>query len=269
MKRLIYICIACLLFAACQKKSRNNLNLTNANVQEYVEKQHVYADSLTGYATFSTDNRFTIEPEEITEEQYKKLVTDKYTLKPFRVVKNSARYKELCHKYHSLIYKYEWLENIIGSDDYHDLYGGDITINWYQKTEQYIISIPTPLSWESFVVSKDYPDTVYMQSTSDTYGTNHIFVGQEGHDCDFHGDLWFYWYDEQLRHMIPICHYKDYRWDEEGDNFDFMWISEDELVVSAYSTGNNYEVGWAGGYKATNLPPAHTPVFYKLHLIYK
>ena len=55
----------------------------------------------------------------------------------------------------------------------------------------------------------------------------------------------------------------DYRWCEEAENFNLCWISENELLVSAASTGNSVW-GWAGGYKPTNLAPHGTPVYYKL-----
>ena len=107
-------------------------------------------------------------------------------------------------------------------------------------------------------------DSTFMQSETSTYGTNGVFVGQRGHDCDFHGDLWFYWHDVQRHHMIPLCHYMDYRWSEDVEDFNICWISDDELLVSAVSTG---DVGqWAGGYKPTTLAPNGTPVYYKLKI---
>ena len=123
-----------------------------------------------------------------------------------------------------------------------------------------------PLTNESFMMTEDgIIDSTFMQSETRTYGTNRIFVGQEGSDCDFHGSLWFYYYDSSAHHMIPLCHYMDFRWCEEAENYNLCWISENELLVSAASTGNN-EWGWVGGYKPTNLAPHGTPVYYKLTL---
>ena len=122
-----------------------------------------------------------------------------------------------------------------------------------------------PLTTVSFMMTEDgIIDTTFMQSETSTYGTNLIFVGQEGHDCDFHGSLWFYYYDSSAHHMIPLCHYMDYRWCEEAEGFNFCWISDNELLVKAASTGNNSEWGWVGGYRPTNLAPHGTPVYYKL-----
>ena len=61
MKRIIPILLACLCLAAC-KKSVDKLNLANADIVEYIETMDVYADSITGYATYSANNRFVVTP---------------------------------------------------------------------------------------------------------------------------------------------------------------------------------------------------------------
>jgi hypothetical protein len=63
--------------------------------------------------------------------------------------------------------------------------------------------------------------------------------------------------------MVPLCHYLDYRWNEECYGFSLCWISDNELLVSACSDGNS-QWGYAGGYKPTTLAPHGTPVYYKL-----
>ncbi len=60
----------------------------------------------------------------------------------------------------------------------------------------------------------------------------------------------------------------DYRWSEDCEDFHLCWISEDELVVSAVSTGSLYS-GWVGGYHAKDLAPFGTPIYYKLEIIMK
>ena len=154
------------------------------------------------------------------------------------------------------------LENVLAeSDDY-------LPIIHYPETKQYEFALWSPMTYESFMMTEEgIVDSTFMQSEWSTYGTNGIFVGQQGHDCDFHGDLWFYWYDVQRHHMVPLCHYMDYRWSEDGveQGFNISWISDNELLVAAVSNGNS-EWGWAGGYKPTTLAPWGTPVYYKLKI---
>ena len=137
-------------------------------------------------------------------------------------------------------------------------------ISYFPETKQYEFMMWVPLTTVSFMMTEDgIVDTTFMQSETSTYGTNRIFVGQEGHDCDFTGSLWFYRYDEENHHMVPLCHYLDYRWNEECYGFNLCWISDNELLVSACSNGNS-QWGYAGGYKPTTLAPHGTPVYYKL-----
>ena len=137
-------------------------------------------------------------------------------------------------------------------------------ISYFPETKQYEFMMWIPLTTVSFMMTEDgIVDTTFMQSETSTYGTNRIFVGQEGQDCDFTGSLWFYRYDEQNHHMVPLCHYLDYRWNEECYGFNLCWISDNELLVSASSNGNS-QWGYAGGYKPTTLAPRGTPVYYKL-----
>lgn len=266
MKRLFPILLACLCLAAC-KKSVDKLNLANADIVEYIETTDVYADSITGYATYSANNRFVITSEELTKEQYDQLLTDKYTIKPKKVAKNTTLYARLCKHFEDC--DKNCLYKIMDEEDY-EYFSEEISILYYQETKQYEFSIPLPISWVSSMISENgIVDTTYMQSETTCYGKNLIFVGQEGHDCDFHGSIWFYLFDEPNHHMIPLCHYVDYRWSEETPEFNLCWISGDELLVSAISTGNSGVYGWAGGYRATNLAPYGTPVYYKLRLSYK
>lgn len=270
MKRLIPILLACLCLTACQK-SVNKLNLANADIVEYNETTKVYADSITGYATFSAGNRFVVTSEDITEEHYKQLLTDEYTMKPVKIDHKSERYKELFEKSKWNIKRYGFMH--YGVEDYN--FGEDedrIEFDWiyyYKETKQFRFDIGSPMTIESFMISADdVIDTTYMQSERSSYGKNLIFVGQEGHDCDYHGSLWFYLYDEPNHHMIPLCHYVDFRWSEDTWDCNLCWISEDELLVSAISSGNNEVHGWVGGYKPSDLAPYGTPVYYKLRLSY-
>lgn len=273
MKHLFPILLACLCLAAC-KKSVDKLNLANADIVEYIETMDVYPDSITGYATYSANNRFVITSEELTKEQYDQLLTDEYVMKePELIDKNSICYKELFEKSKWNIKRYGLMRNLV-DDDYNfredDCCIWPESIYYYKETKQYRFDIGSPMTTESFMISENgHVDTTYMQSETRSYGENHIFVGQKGHDCDFHGSLWFYFYDEPNHHMIPLCHYVDYRWSEETPEFNLCWISGDELLVSAISTGNSGVYGWAGGYRATNLAPYGTPVYYKLRLSYK
>ena len=275
MKKVFLVFASLLAFAAmigCKSKTK----LVFQHIKEFipVDGMGYYADSIDGYATFSAENNIVVVPEEITKEQYNKLLTDKYTVQPVIVDTGSTLYAELYAKglQNSMRYyrgerglmdvENEMMEEVLVESDY-------FPILHYPETKQYEFSLWSPLTYESFMMTEDgIIDSTFMLSEYSTYGANGIYVGQEGHDCDFHGDLWFYWYDEQRHHMVPLCHYVDYRWSEDGveQGFDICWISDNELLVSAVSNGNS-EWGWVGGYKPTTLSPHGTPVYYKLKII--
>jgi hypothetical protein len=261
------------LMTACNSGAQHLTAIDFANVQEYIaaNDENFKVDSINGYSTFSADNHIVIVPEEITQKEYERLLTDKYTLQPVSIDTNSPLYAELYKKGMENTVRYEkvrglwWEEEDNLQEEERDYY--IIPIYHYSETKQYEYVMLAPLTNESFMMTEDgIIDSTFMQSETRTYGTNRIFVGQEGHDCDYHGSLWFYRYDEQTHHMIPLCHYKDYRWFEDCYDFNFCWISNNELLLKAASTGNNSEWGWVGGYRPTNLAPHGTPVYYKLTL---
>ena len=258
--------------SSCKCGMQSLTSVDFANIKEYVapEDEAYHVDSINGYSTFSADNRIVIVPEEITKKEYERLLTDKYTLHSVAIDTNSALYAELDslsrpnarHLYLMRGYSPddEMLQEIRGESEIK----AD-SIFYFPETKQYEFMMWVPLTTLSFMMTGDgIIDTTFMQSETRTYGTNRIFVGQEGSDCDFHGSLWFYYYDSSAHHMIPLCHYMDYRWCEEAEGFNFCWISDNELLVKAASTGNNSEWGWVGGYKPTTLAPHGTPVYYKL-----
>ena len=271
-KAIIILAVLCgiRLMTACNSGAQHLAAIDFANVQEYfaADDENFKVDSINGYSTFSADNRIVIVPEEITKKEYERLLTEKYTLYPVAIDTNSALYAELDslsrpnarHLY--LMRGYtpddEMLQEIRGDDEIK----AD-AISYFPETKQYEFMMWVPLTTVSFMMTEDgIIDTTFMQSDTRTYGTNRIFVGQEGHDCDFHGSLWFYYYNSSAHHMIPLCHYLDYRWNEDCD-FNLCWISDNELLVKAVSNGNS-QWGWVGGYKPTTLAPHGTPVYYKL-----
>ena len=273
MKKLfILYSIVCAigLTTACKSGAQRLAAIDFSNVQEYIaaDDENYKVDSINGYSTFSAGNRIIIVPEEITKKEYERLLTDKYTLHSVAIDTNSALYAELDslsrpnarHLY--LMRGYtpddEMLQEIRGESEIK----AD-SIFYFPETKQYEFMMWVPLTTVSFMMTEDgIIDTTFMQSETRTYGTNRIFVGQEGHDCDYHGSLWFYYYDSSAHHMIPLCHYLDYRWNEDCD-FNLCWISDNELLVKAVSNGNS-QWGWVGGYKPTTLAPHGTPVYYKL-----
>ena len=259
------------LMTACNSGAQRLTAIDFANVKEYIaaDDENFKVDSINGYSTFSADNRIVIVPEEITKKEYERLLTDKYTLHPVAIDTNSALYAELDslsrpnarHLY--LMRGYTPYDEMLQEIREDDEIRADF-IFYFPETKQYEFMMWVPLTTLSFMMTEDrIIDSTFMQSETSTYGTNRIFVGQEGHDCDFTGSLWFYRYDEQNHHMVPLCHYLDYRWNEECYGFNLCWISDNELLVAACSDGNS-QWGYAGGYKPTTLAPHGTPVYYKL-----
>jgi hypothetical protein len=259
------------LMTACKSGAQRLTAIDFSNVQEYIaaDDENYKVDSINGYSTFSADNRIVIVPEEITKKEYERLLTDKYTLHHVTIDTNSALYAALDslsrpnarHLY--LMRGYTPYDEMLQEIREDDEIRAD-AISYFPETKQYEFMMWVPLTTVSFMMTEDgIVDTTFMQSETSTYGKNRIFVGQEGHDCDFTGSLWFYRYDEENHHMVPLCHYLDYRWNEECYGFSLCWISDNELLVSACSDGNS-QWGYAGGYKPTTLAPHGTPVYYKL-----
>ena len=254
------------MFVGC-KALLNSKDDVFVNIRDYKDLEFnpfSYIDTITSYSTLSADNNIVVIPEEITKEQYERLFTDKYTIQPETITidSNSALYVELCNKglQNSLRY---YITRDFDSTRVEDLYYGT-PIYYYPETKQYEYIMFAPLTEESFMMSEDgVVDSTFMMSQTRTYGTNRIFVGQEGHDCDYHGSLWFYKYDEQRHRMITLCHYIDCRWSEDCFNFNLCWISDDELLVSAISAGNE---GWKLKPYEVNLASWGTPVYYKLKI---
>ena len=260
------------LTTACKNGAQRLAAIDFANVKEYIaaDDENFKVDSINGYSTFSADNRIVIVPEEITKKEYERLLTDKYTLNPIATDTNSALYAELDSLSRPNARRYDLIRGFTLDDEMLQEIRGEYeesqaeSIYYFPETKQYEFVMWAPLTTESFMMTEDgIIDSTFMQSETRTYGTNRIFVGQEGHDCDFTGSLWFYRYDEQNHHMVPLCHYLDYRWNEECYGFSLCWISDNELLVSACSDGNS-QWGYAGGYKPTTLAPHGTPVYYKL-----
>ena len=272
-KAIITLAVLCGigLMTACNSGAQHLAAIDFSNVQEYIaaDDENFKVDSINGYSTFSADNRIVIVPEEITKKEYERLLTDKYTLHPVAIDTNSALYAELDslsrpnarHLY--LMRGYTPYDEMLQEIREDDEIRAD-AISYFPETKQYEFMMWVPLTTVSFMMTEDgIVDTTFMQSETSTYGKNRIFVGQEGHDCDFTGSLWFYRYDEENHHMVPLCNYLDYRWNEECYGFKLCWISDTELLVSACSNGNS-QWGYAGGYKPTTLAPHGTPVYYKL-----
>ncbi len=270
----VFLTLAVLCAVAMMAGCKGDIDFANVRAYTASDDEHLNVDSINGYSTFSTDGRLVVIPEEITREQYERLLTDRYTVQPVAVDTGSSLYAELYQKGSQNAIRYYLerglmenevvLENVLAESDY-------LPIIHYPETKQYEFALWSPMTYESFMMTEEgIVDSTFMQSEGSTYGTNGIFVGQQGHDCDFHGDLWFYWYDVQRHHMVPLCHYMDYRWSEDGveQGFNICWISDNELLVAAVSNGNS-EWGWAGGYKPTTLAPWGTPVYYKLKITIK
>ena len=272
-KAIIILAVLCgiRLMTACNSGAQHLAAIDFANVQEYIaaDDENFKVDSINGYSTFSANNRIVIVPEEITKKEYELLLNDKYTLHPVAIDTNSALYAELDSLSRPNAKRLYLMRGYTPDDEMLKEIRGESEIKadsifYFPETKQYEFMMWVPLSTVSFMMTEDgIVDTTFMQSETSTYGTNRIFVGQEGHDCDFTGSLWFYRYDEQNHHMVPLCHYLDYRWNEECYGFKLCWISDTELLVSACSNGNS-QWGYAGGYKPTTLAPHGTPVYYKL-----
>ena len=242
-----------------------------AAIEEYIKPKGVrMVDTLCGYSTFSANNKVVIVPELITKEEYERLITDVYTIKPEEISDTSARFKRLL----KMALPGERRYNIIGEsidetlpDSVRNKYEFWIeSIYYFPETKQYQCDIFAPLTTESFMMTeKGVLDSTFMQSQTRTYGKNKIFVGQMGHDCDFCGSLFFYRFDEQQNRMIHICQYVDLRWHEDYEDFNLCWINDNTLLVAALSTGNTYNKhGWVENSKLQKVIPHGTKVYYKL-----
>lgn len=276
MKKILILCLVFSfvgLLSACKSGSKSFVKANFDSVKDFCPSpdKDYYADSITGYATFSAEDNIVIIPTEITKAEYDRLLTEKYTLFPTLIDTSSALFAQLEEQTQKNTDRYERMRGPFAyNENMQEVFDALGHFHYYYpETRQYETMIIAPMTNESFMMTEEgLIDSTFMQSETRTYGINGIFVGQEGHDCDFRGSLWFYKYDKQHHRMIPLCHYLDYRWSEDCGDFNLCWISEDELVVSAVSNGNN-TCGWGGGYKPNNLAPHGTPVYYKLEIMIK
>lgn len=258
---------------ACKGPDRAT-SVDYSRICEYTEAPDsvLIVDSILGYATFSADGIVTVIPEEITENQYQKLLTDKYTVNAVAIDTGTQLFASLDKQTRQNAKRYDILRGL--DVEYDELLaerreGCESSVSafyHYPDTKQYECAIWAPLTTESFMMTEDgIIDSTFMQSQTRTYGTNGIFVGAEGFDCDHHASLWFYWYDKSKQHMVPLCHYVDYRWHEDCFGFNLCWVNDSTLLVATKSTGPT-TYGWVGGYKANDIAPFGTPVYYKLSL---
>ena len=201
-KAIITLAVLCGigLMTACNSGAQHLAAIDFANVKEYIaaDDENFKVDSINGYSTFSADNRIVIIPQQLTEKQYKRLLTDKYTLRPVAIDTNSALYAELDSLSRPNARRYDLIRGFTLDDEMLQEIRGEYeesqaeSIYYFPETKQYEFVMWAPLTTESFMMTEDgIIDSTFMQSETRTYGTNRIFVGQEGHDCDFHGSLWF------------------------------------------------------------------------------
>lgn len=281
--------------AVCQNVDATCLSsIADANIEAYQERcgDSFPVDSINGYATFSAGGRIVVVPEEITRRQYKRLLTDSYTVKPIEIDPDSTLYEDLARQgmptakwYYTqndirlegqtLIYKecqedgtfkeMKWLLELPEMNE-----DGFRRIIYYPETRQYRMS--EVLMGRSFMMTEDgVADTTFMpEESACTYGKNGIMVVQQFQGNNWHGSLCFYKYDESSNHMIPLCRYEDYRWSTDCYNdMSLCWISDCELLVSACSMGIiEKNPNWPpGGYHTSALAPEGNPVYYKLRLV--
>lgn len=283
------------LMAVCQTRDTACLSIiADTDIEEYVERcgEAFPVDSINGYATFSTGGRIVVVPEEITQRQYKRLLTDSYIVKPIEIDPNSTLYKELAKQgmptakwYYTqndirfegqmLIYKecqedgtFKEMELLLEMPDMNEY---DFRrIIYYPEIRQY--RMREDLLGRSFMMTEDgVADTTFMpEEGACTYGKNGIMVVQQFQGYNWHGSLCFYKYDESSHHLIPLCRYEDYRWSTDCYNdMSLCWISDCELLVSACSMGIiEKNPNWPpGGYHTSDLAPEGNPVYYKLRLV--
>ena len=281
--------------AVCQNVDATCLSsIADANIEAYQERcgDSFPVDSINGYATFSAGGRIVVVPEEITRRQYKRLLTDSYTVKPIEIDPDSTLYEDLARQgmptakwYYTqndirlegqtLIYKecqedgtfkeMKWLLELPEMNE-----DGFRRIIYYPETRQYRMS--EVLMGRLFMMTEDgVADTTFMpEESAYTYGKNGIMVVQQFQGNNWHGSLCFYKYDESSNHMIPLCRYEDYRWSTDCYNdMSLCWISDCELLVSACSMGIiEKNPNWPpGGYHTSDLAPEGNPVYYKLRLV--
>ena len=176
------------LLTACNCGTQSLTSADFADIKEYIaaDDENFKVDSINGYSTFSTDNRIAIIPEQITQKQYEQLLTDRYTLQPIPVDTNSTLYAELYELSNPASKRYDIIRgyDYDSSEILQEMCKSCRPIYHFPQTKQYEFVMYAPLTNESFMMTEDHLiDTTFMQSDTRTYGTNRIFVGQEGFRC--------------------------------------------------------------------------------------
>lgn len=240
MKRLLYMSIACLLFVACNNRT------TKPNSESQIYVVDTYRD---GYSYHIEDSCYTILEEQVTQEMWEEAYNHRFEYNYYRDTTDWWKNKN------AEVAAFRML-----SDSGKEMYvWGDLgllNIGCFNTTEEYIVDIWWANEMKAVFVKNGVADScIIAGSNYGTYGTNRIFVGCKGFDCD--NCVWLYFYqttDEPYHHTQFMCKYKNVSANFEATDVE-EWYSKNPMVW--YKDKLYYRaISWK----------TYQPVYYSLHL---
>ena len=226
MKLLFYISLACLVLTACQKNTTLCSNKDSSaqpdsitNVQSSSDiRSDIYQD---GYSYQIRDSHYTIKEEQITREMWEDAYNHRFEYNYYRDTADSWTYTDAkLAAFRTLIEEgkewYVWEDLIL------------YNIGHIVATDEYIVDIAHDNSMEAVFVKGSKADScIIAGSNYSAYGTNRIYVGCTGFDCDNHVWLYFYQTTDKPYHQTKfLCEYKKGELDFEYHPIDDIDIEE-------------------------------------------
>ena len=234
MKRIFYILFACLVLTTCQKNpalrsaddSTAQLDsITNVNASSDIYSD-IYRD---GYSYHLKKSSYTIKEEQVTREMWEEAYNHRFEYNYYRDTtdwwnnKNAkvAAFRTLSENGKE---SYAWDDLVIDN------------IGHIIATDEYIVDIAYANDMNAVFVKDGVADScIIAGSVYSAYGTNRIYVGCQGFDCDNH--VWLYFYqttDEPYHQTKFLCEYRkgdlDFGYYPIEDVDEAEWYSKNPMV---------------------------------------
>lgn len=219
----------------------------------YGKYSRQYPDSIfAGNKTIPLGEHWLVAPQEITKEEFLKLIEKSLNLQA-----EPSPYKNVSPKWKKIAKR-------LASRSVLDIPTQSFS---YKELGMKEIRFPQGFYMKSLMMADNgKADTAadsLLHSESRAVSPIGIYAGTESMDCDPYTSIFFYAYDKAHLQMKPLFQYKDYRYyaDRGGKMY---WISPRELVIEGRSKGNGVNYG---DYMTKGLKPKDTPIYYRLRLI--
>jgi len=262
MKRIIYILFACLVLTACQKnptlRSTEDSTAQLDSISDLNSSSDIYSDIYRdGYSFHLENSCYTIKEDQVTREMWEEAYTHRLEFNYYRDTTD-------CWDLDAKVAAFRTLSEF-GKESYvwEDL--GLCNIGHISATDEYIVDIWHENEMEAVFVKDGVADScIIAGSDYSAYGTNRIYVGCHGFDCDNHVWLYFYQTTDKPYHQTKfLCEYR------KGD-LDFGYHSIEDIDDTEWYS--KYPMVWYKDrlyYRAIHYTGDNHPEYYRLQILRK